>query len=69
MPYGDDMDDLFGRATNITVGVTNMFACQPRRQPVQGGFESCLYPNFDRPFFASTTIELQAQAQGMVFPN
>lgn len=56
--YSYFFDDLFGTATNFTVGVTNMFNWEPQRLPVQGGFETRLYDNFGRQFFASVDIEL-----------
>ena len=56
--YSYYMDDLLGTATNFTFGVTNVFDWEPRRLPVQGGFESRLYDNFGRQFFASVDIEL-----------
>ena len=51
-------DDLFDSSGNLTIGVNNVFDWEPRRLPVQGGFESRLYDNFGRMFSVSLDIEL-----------
>ena len=56
--YSYYFDDLFGTATSLTFGINNMFDWEPQRLPVQGGFETRLYDNFGRQFFASIDIEL-----------
>ena len=51
-------DDLFDSSGNVTVGVNNLFDWEPRRLPVQGGFESRLYDNFGRMFSISLDVQL-----------
>ncbi len=51
-------DDLFDSSGNVTIGVNNMFDWEPRRLPVQGGFESRLYDNFGRMLSVSLDMEL-----------
>jgi outer membrane receptor protein involved in Fe transport len=50
-------DDLFDSSGNATIGINNVFDWEPRRLPVQGGFESRLYDNFGRMF--SISLDLQ----------
>jgi len=38
--------------------VNNLFDWEPRRLPVQGGFESRLYDNFGRMFSISLDVQL-----------
>ena len=51
-------DDLFDSSGNVTIGVNNLFDWEPRRLPVQGGFESRLYDNFGRMLSISLDVEL-----------
>jgi iron complex outermembrane receptor protein len=51
-------DDLFNSSGNVTVGVNNLFDWEPRRLPVQGGFESRLYDNFGRMLSISLDVAL-----------
>lgn len=56
--YSYFFDDLFETSGNVTIGVNNVFDWEPRRLPVQGGFESRLYDNFGRMFSVSLDFEL-----------
>lgn len=51
-------DDLFDSSGNVTVGVNNLFDWEPRRLPVQGGFESRLYDNYGRMLSISLDVAL-----------
>ncbi len=51
-------DDLFDSSGNITIGVNNLFDWEPRRLPVQGGFESRVYDNFGRMLSISLDVSL-----------
>ncbi|GJM14075.1 MAG: TonB-dependent receptor [Pseudohongiella sp.] len=51
-------DDLFDSSGNVTFAVNNVFDWEPRRLPVQGGFESRLYDNFGRMLSLSIDFEL-----------
>ena len=42
----------------LTLGVNNLFDWEPRRLPVQGGFESRLYDNYGRMISISLDVEL-----------
>ncbi len=51
-------DDLFNSSGNVTFAINNLFDWEPRRLPVQGGFESRLYDNFGRMLSLSVDFEL-----------
>jgi outer membrane receptor protein involved in Fe transport len=51
-------DDFIGSSGNVTVSANNLFDWEPRRLPVQGGFESRLYDNFGRMLGISVDFEL-----------
>jgi len=51
-------DGLFDTSGSVTVNVNNMFDWEPKRLPVQGGFETRLYDNFGRMLAISLDIEL-----------
>jgi hypothetical protein len=51
-------DDLFDTSGNVTICVNNLFDWEPRRQPVQGGFESRPYDNFGRMLSISLDVAL-----------
>lgn len=51
-------DDLFDSSGSVNIGVNNVFDWEPRRLPVQGGFESRVYDNFGRMLSISLDITL-----------
>ena len=51
-------DILFSNSGSITLNAVNLFDWEPRRLPVQGGFESRLYDNFGRIMAVSIDFEL-----------
>lgn len=56
--YSYAMDNFFGTTTSLSLGINNLFDWEPRRLPVTGGFESRLYDNFGRLFFATIDVEI-----------
>jgi len=51
-------DDIFGTSGSLTANINNLFDWEPRRLPVQGGFESRLYDNFGRMLSLSLDVEI-----------
>ena len=50
-------DGIFDTSGSLTLNVNNMFDWEPKRLPVQGGFESRVYDNFGRMLAVSLDIE------------